>query len=374
MTSSQAAAMRPDTWTMSRFRQVAPGTLEIHRERAVERFLVVNAGGYWPVMNVLPNGRVVIVARTDDFHLGQRGRLAAFVSDDGGESWSYPFYIDPRGPDDRNPAFGVTPDGILLCAFYRADCYENGVYGRESGRPFDVVLSRSTDGGETWSTAEPIASVVGESGGVFGRTVITGDGDLLMPYYKFHPTEAPYRETGYLQSQDSGQTWSGFRSIATEYNESSILPLPDGRLLVAMRANEGGHTALAESADGGATWTAPQQVTGANEHPPDLLLLADGRVLLTYGRRLAPCGVRGMVSHDQGRSWRTDEKLVLVADSVTRDCGYPSSVQLADGSILTAYYAVESRGFWPGSYGWHHGEGTLGPHCAVVKYHADDLP
>ena len=59
---------------------------------------------------------------------------------------------------------------------------------------------------------------------------------------------------------------------------------------------------------------------------------------------------------------------------MTRDCGYPSSVQLADGSILTAYYAVESRGFWPGSYGWHHGEGTLGPHCAVVKYHADDLP
>ena len=374
MTSSSAAATGPDTWMQSRFRQVAPGTLEIHRERAVERFLVVNAGGYWPVMNVLPNGRVVIVARTDDFHLGQRGRLASFVSDDGGESWSYPFYIDPRGPDDRNPAFGVTPDGVLLCAFYRADCYENGVYGRERGRPFPVVLSRSEDGGDTWSSAEPIASVVGESGGVFGRITITADGDLLMPYYKYHPTEAPYRETGFLQSQDNGRTWSGFRSIAVEYNESSILPFPDGHLLVAMRSNDDGHTALAESTDGGAPWTAPQQVSGRNEHPPDLLLLADGRVLLTYGRRLSPCGVRGMVSHDQGRSWRTDEKLVLVTDSVTRDCGYPSSVQLADGSILTAYYAVESRGFWPGSYGWHHGEGTLGPHCAVVKYHTDDLP
>ena len=111
MTSSSAAATGTDAWMKSRFRQVAPGTLEIHRERAVERFLVVNAGGYWPVMNVLENGRVVIVARTDDFHLGQRGRLASFVSDDGGESWSYPYYIDPRGPDDRNPAFGVTPDG-----------------------------------------------------------------------------------------------------------------------------------------------------------------------------------------------------------------------------------------------------------------------
>ena len=75
ITSSPAAAAGTDAGMKSRFRQVAPGTLEIHRERAVERFLVVNAGGYWPVMNVLSNGRVVIVARTDDFPPGATGTV-----------------------------------------------------------------------------------------------------------------------------------------------------------------------------------------------------------------------------------------------------------------------------------------------------------
>lgn len=40
-----------------------------------------------------------------------------------------------------------------------------------------------------------------------------------------------------------------------------------------------------------------------------------------------------------------------MADSLTRDCGSPRSIQLGDMSILTAYYAVDSRGFWPGGYG-----------------------
>jgi hypothetical protein len=47
---------------------------------------------------------------------------------------------------------------------------------------------------------------------------------------------------------------------------------------------------------------------------------------------------------------------------------------LADGTIVTAYYAAESRGFWAGSLGWHAGPGALGPHCAVVKYRPEDLP
>ena len=359
----------------SRFRLEAPSPLEIHREQPAQRFLVLAAGGYWPVLSLLPSGRVVAVLRTDDFHLGQRGRLAAVVSDDGGESWSYPFHIDPRGPDDRNPSVGLAGDGTLLCAFYRADCYENGVYQRApERRAFDVVLSRSIDGGETWSAAEPIESLVGQRRGVFGRIAPTSSGQLLLPCYRYHGDEPPFREAGLLRSDDDGHTWSEAILIAPGYSETSLLPLPDGRILAALRSHDQQRVALCESSDGGASWTTPQPLTDPQEHPSDLLLLADGRVLLAYGRRVAPFGVRAMVSHDLGRSWLTDQKLVMVADSVTRDCGYPSSIQLADGSILTAYYAVESHGFWPGSYGWHHGATTLGPHCAVVKYRPADLP
>ena len=35
---------------------------------------------------------------------------------------------------------------------------------------------------------------------------------------------------------------------------------------------------------------------------------------------------------------------MLCADSSTWDCGYPSSVQLPDGRIYTAFYANDSMG------------------------------
>ena len=351
MTSSEPADLRQDDWQKSRFQQVAPATLEIHRERAAKRFLVVNAGGYWPVLTLLPTGRLVIVCRTDDFHLGQRGRLAAVVSDDGGESWSYPFYIDPRGPDDRNPAVGVTPDGVLLCAFYRANCYENGVYNRTHHRPFDVVLSQSEDGGETWSGAKPIAAVAGENGGVFGRISVTPDGDLLIPHYKYYPTTPPYRETGFLQSQDKGRTWSPHRPIAEGYSEMSLLPLPDGRLLAAMRAYGEQYTALAESSDGGATWTVAE-ATPIWGYPPHLIRLHNGWLLVVYGKRRPPYGEYACISRDGGTTWEAEDEL-LVCASHDADLGYPASVQQADGSIWTVYYQKDKPDEKPCLMGTH---------------------
>jgi Neuraminidase (sialidase) len=177
-----------------------------------------------------------------------------------------------------------------------------------------------------------------------------------------------------VRTSDGGRTWSAPIPIAAEYGEPSILALPDGALLAALRSTRRGIIAVTRSEDGGHTWTEPRQVTTPVQIPGDLLYLADGRVLLTYGRRIAPFGVRGILSQDGGRTWNTDRRVTLVADATSRDCGYPSSVQLADGSIVTAYYAAESRGFWQGSFGWHAGPDTLGPHSAVVKYRPEHLP
>lgn len=121
-------------------------------------------------------------------------------------SWSYPFYIDSRGPDDRDPAVGVTAQGTLLCAFHRSSCYKNGIYNGNLHR-FDIVLSRSDDEGETWSSAQPIASITEQSGGVFGRIAVTPNGDLLMRCYTYPSARPVETEAGFLQSQDDGQSW-----------------------------------------------------------------------------------------------------------------------------------------------------------------------
>ncbi|HEV2126174.1 MAG TPA: sialidase family protein, partial [Chloroflexota bacterium] len=164
----------------SRFRLAAPSRLEIHAEREVQRFLVTSSGGYFPILAALPSGRLVACVREGDFHVGQRGRLAAVLSDDGGESWGYPISIDPRGPDDRNAAFGALPDGTLLCAFYRFQQYVNGVYQWSPETTVDVLLSRSSDGGETWSPAAPVESLAGQRFSAFGRMVVLSDGAILL--------------------------------------------------------------------------------------------------------------------------------------------------------------------------------------------------
>lgn len=97
---------------------------------------------------------------------------------------------------------------------------------------------------------------------------------------------------------------------------------------------------LHRSSDGGISWhpvaTAVSD-TGVGGNPPALLRLADQRLLIVYGHRDIPFGLRCVTSDDDGRSW--SEPVVLTDDIAMRDMGYPRAVQLDDGSVLAVYYA-----------------------------------
>jgi len=70
--------------------------------------------------------------------------------------------------------------------------------------------------------------------------------------------------------------------------------------------------------------------------------LRDGRVLLTFGERNAPRGVHAMLSAD-GRVWDQSKEIALADDAPNTDCGYPSSVEVGAGKIVTVYYQVEDK-------------------------------
>jgi hypothetical protein len=59
---------------------------------------------------------------------------------------------------------------------------------------------------------------------------------------------------------------------------------------------------------------------------------------MTYGHRRAPLGNQARVSTDHGRTW--SETIVLYGDGITGDLGYPSTVELADGTLLSVWYEV----------------------------------
>ena len=64
----------------------------------------------------------------------------------------------------------------------------------------------------------------------------------------------------------------------------------------------------------------------------------DGRVLFCYGDRASDPGKKGieaMISADAGETWSEPVRLIYWNGL---DGGYPSSVQRADGQIVTAYY------------------------------------
>jgi sialidase-1 len=57
---------------------------------------------------------------------------------------------------------------------------------------------------------------------------------------------------------------------------------------------------------------------------------------MTYGHRRAPLGNQARLSDDEGRSWL--EAMLISADGASGDLGYPSTVELADGTLLSVWY------------------------------------
>ncbi len=70
--------------------------------------------------------------------------------------------------------------------------------------------------------------------------------------------------------------------------------------------------------------------------PSHLLRLRDGRLLMTYGHRRPPLGNQARLSTDEGRTW--SDPILVSTDGHSGDLGYPSTAELADGTLLTVWY------------------------------------
>jgi hypothetical protein len=108
------------------------------------------------------------------------------------------------------------------------------------------------------------------------------------------------------------------------------------------------------------------------QHPGHFLQLEDGRILLCYGSRITGMyGVCARVSEDEGKTWSRPK--ILVSAPGPMDSGYPSSVQLDDGTIVTAYYAGPRASQWARKYSpyampWHQRY-----HMAICRWQAKEF-
>lgn len=134
------------------------------------------------------------------------------------------------------------------------------------------------------------------------------------------------------RNPDSFFGYCGWPSVCQDEN---------GTLYAAYSGFRGSHicpfgkTCLTRSHDGGKTWSMPEQMD-VQGSPPHLMVHSSGAVIMTFGRRIAPFGERAVVSYDNGRTW--EREYVLRDDGVDGDLGYPATVELSDGSLITVYY------------------------------------
>ena len=331
---------------------------------SVKRSLVVSGQGYFPVALRLQDGRIAVVLRGGAGHLGIKGRLDMVFSSDDGETWTSPTVVADSPADDRNPALGQAKDGTLVVGFWRTETYnDEGRYDPKLDKPRTTWVTRSSDGGKTWEEPRQIDVSDIFLGSPYGRILTLPDGTMLMAIYGYgirNPGEkGGTRHHSYVyESRDDGRNWKRISEIGDgrqQLNETSLLRLPDGRLLAAIRSRAG-EVWLSESGDQGRTWSKTRQISPQNGHPADLCLLQDGSVLMTIGNRIGPFGVVGIIGTPDG-DFDWDDRFTLVDDAISRDCGYPSSLVLKDGRLMTLYYATRSKE-----------EAAWRVHCGAVIY------
>ncbi|MHC4659526.1 MAG: exo-alpha-sialidase [Planctomycetota bacterium] len=157
------------------------------------------------------------------------------------------------------------------------------------------------------------------------------------------------------RTTDGGQTFefvswlTDEKSIRTRSVMPSAVRTSASRLVAATRRKlRNDHTLknsnwieASVSTDNGASWRYLSKVADTdrgeeNGSPPALVRLRDGRLVVAYGYRSWPLGIRAKISEDDGKTW--SDEIVLRDDGHIWDLGYPRMIQRPDGKLVTIYY------------------------------------
>jgi len=295
-------------------------------------------------------------------HVDSNSYLVTVRSRDG-ETWSKEpalLYAHAFG-GSQDPCMLQLRDGTLITMSYgwariREDGLEKLKKPYFENLPGYVFLGgygvRSEDGGKTWQgpyypprvEAEVVYSPLGEIVPAYNRgALVEGKSGRIFWVSAANDTVGPRRSSVHLLvSDDKAKTWSYASPVAVDpkisFNETSIYETPKGDLVAFVRTDDfDDHAVIARSTNGGKSFQ-PWQDMGFQGHPLHALQLPDKRVLLTYGYRHKPYGIRARILNAECTDFATAQEFVLRADGGTTDLGYPWSVQLDRNRVLVTYY------------------------------------
>lgn len=142
--------------------------------------------------------------------------------------------------------------------------------GMDMNHTAQLVLSKSTDDGKTWSKPINITEQVKDPSWYFllqgpGRGITMQDGTLVFPIQFIDSTRVP--NAGIMYSKDRGETWKIHNYARTNTTEAQVAEVEPGVLMLNMRDNRGGSRAVATTKDLGKTWTEHPSSRKALQEP-----------------------------------------------------------------------------------------------------------
>ena len=323
----------------------------------MERYIVVDNSCGWPNLTMTDDGDIILAAFNRPYHWNGEGEVDCYISNDDGFIFKYagtPLLHKP-GTAHGNVNCGLAHNGDYIALVGGWDGLPpEDIYRKQPS--IDITdsskhhilfpeICRSSDKGKTFahSTLKYIPNGEIFPFNLYGNIIRLPDhGRLATALFSMDYNDRAWnRGNAYIVfSDDDGYTWNRSVEIAHgHYNETSIVLVDERRILAFCRTfRQAERLDIYVSDDLGENWRFLDPVTTSGMIPGMAIKLLDNRLLLTFGIRCNGfLGVGVKISEDGGENWG---RIAMLAEfEGAADGGYPSTRQLADNTLLTAYYA-----------------------------------
>jgi len=282
------------------------------------------------------------------------------VSSMDGENWTKEpelIYAHSFG-GSQDPCLLQLRDGSILCASYgwaflrpEAAAQQHPHYFNSGPATFlGGYLIRSEDGAKTWKgpiypphiEPESKFSPLGHPIPAYNRGAMHEGKDGRI-FWVVAASDSVAKQTSnhLLVSEDKGTTWEYKAPVAVHdsiaFNEASIYETPKGDWVAFLRtANYGDQAVIARSTDGGNSFK--WQSMGFRGHPLQATRLPDSRVLLVYGYRHQPYGIRARILNEECTDFEAAPEFIIREDGGSTDIGYPWAIVMNEQQVLVTYY------------------------------------